>query len=319
MKKLIIIIFSVLLFSTIAFSQKAKKLGQIGFLACNQFNAEMRSVYAQNKTDFMKSASKIAIFYYAGAEGTKYEIDPNRIDYRTNLPPIPGEARNRASEIIWFLVNELDMPKHRIELFDGGFRDEFAAEIWLVPRDSSLPMPTPTIDTSYPKHIKIKPNSSRTCSKPQLFDEFGNIQCGDFMARMAALYSHFSNLREVRIYVVYYGGLATSNLKSKQIINRKLVSNTHRNDGLNRALSIPQYFIDMRSLSSYGGRVGKRLLRNIFLINGGYLESPMTRIWLVPNGSKPPKPKSGIKETDILFKSDKPKPVRRQAYCYSSH
>ncbi|MDQ3800446.1 MAG: hypothetical protein M3384_13440 [Acidobacteriota bacterium] len=57
-------------------------------------------------------------------------------------------AANYARELIGYFKSHLRLrrfPAERIVFIEGGFREEFTIEFWLVPKDAAPPTPTPTL------------------------------------------------------------------------------------------------------------------------------------------------------------------------------
>jgi hypothetical protein len=50
-------------------------------------------------------------------------------------------------------------------LIDGGYREEFIQEIWIVPNGAKAPIPTPTLQEKDIKFAKGKPRRSRQCAR----------------------------------------------------------------------------------------------------------------------------------------------------------
>lgn len=57
----------------------------------------------------------------------------------------PGKARRYAVRAKNYLVNYRGIVPQRIVAVDGGRREEFVVEVWLVPKDAKPPEPSPTI------------------------------------------------------------------------------------------------------------------------------------------------------------------------------
>jgi hypothetical protein len=57
----------------------------------------------------------------------------------------PGKARRYAVRAKNYLVNYRGINPERIVSVDGGRREEFVVELWLVPKDAKPPEPSPTI------------------------------------------------------------------------------------------------------------------------------------------------------------------------------
>ena len=56
-----------------------------------------------------------------------------------------NEAKLRTNRIKNYLVKEHAIAPDRIILKDGGFQADLSTELWLLPRTSSLPEPSPTL------------------------------------------------------------------------------------------------------------------------------------------------------------------------------
>ena len=59
--------------------------------------------------------------------------------------PRRGEAAFRAARMKPYLVNSRGIPDERVIVLDGGFRESWEAELWIVPPGASPPSPTPTV------------------------------------------------------------------------------------------------------------------------------------------------------------------------------
>lgn len=64
------------------------------------------------------------------------------------------EADRLAVRLRDYLVKTRAIAPERIQMINGGFREEWTAELWLSPRGAALPTPTPTIQ---PGEIKFRP------------------------------------------------------------------------------------------------------------------------------------------------------------------
>jgi hypothetical protein len=56
-----------------------------------------------------------------------------------------GDAQKLADKAKGYLVTKRGVDRDRIVTMDGGYREQPAIELWLVPSRASLPKPTPTI------------------------------------------------------------------------------------------------------------------------------------------------------------------------------
>ena len=76
-------------------------------------------------------------------------------DYPRHRPrrPRKGEAEARAARIKPYLVNTRGLDPERIFVINGGHRESWTAELWLVPKGAKPPVPTPTVQ---PEDIKYR-------------------------------------------------------------------------------------------------------------------------------------------------------------------
>jgi hypothetical protein len=73
-----------------------------------------------------------------------------------------GEADNTAGCSKAYLVNRRKFDPEILNAVDGGYRDEFTVELYIMPNDAYPPMLTPTVS---PKKIEILPGSNNPCAK----------------------------------------------------------------------------------------------------------------------------------------------------------
>ena len=95
------------------------------------------------------SATGYIIFY----GGRRYSSCWN--DYPRHRPRIPykDEAEMRAAPIVPYLINSRGIEPGRIVIVNGGHRQSWMAELWIVPQGAKLPAPTPTLK---PKDIRYR-------------------------------------------------------------------------------------------------------------------------------------------------------------------
>jgi hypothetical protein len=63
-----------------------------------------------------------------------------------------GEAQVRAARAKKYLVKTHGVEANRVVTIDGGYREELAVALYLVPRGADEPVPIPTVD---PKEVQI--------------------------------------------------------------------------------------------------------------------------------------------------------------------
>lgn len=85
------------------------------------------------------------------------ENDPNSKGYilvYAGQRSRPGEAKKRAERARKYIISRGDIDEQRVVAVDGGYRESFEAEIYLVPHDMPAPVPKPTISLSEVQIIK---------------------------------------------------------------------------------------------------------------------------------------------------------------------
>lgn len=68
-------------------------------------------------------------------------------------PGTRDQARARSRRLKDYLVNRRGMDARRLSVINGGYREEWTAELWLNPRDAAPPVATPTVR---PDEIKFR-------------------------------------------------------------------------------------------------------------------------------------------------------------------
>jgi hypothetical protein len=64
-----------------------------------------------------------------------------------------GEAEARAERIKRYLIEERGIAPYRIVMVNGGYREEWTAELWLSPQGMKSPIPTPNVK---PENMKFR-------------------------------------------------------------------------------------------------------------------------------------------------------------------
>ncbi len=77
--------------------------------------------------------------------------------FRGKLPR-RGEAAARAARLKPYLVQRRGVPADRITVIDGGYAEQWRAEIWIVSTGASMPTPNPTIPVQQIKFRKGRVN-----------------------------------------------------------------------------------------------------------------------------------------------------------------
>lgn len=88
-------------------------------------------------------ADKGVIIFYGGRR------------FRKRLPK-RGDAAARAARLKTYLTQRRGIPKEQVIVIDGGYREEWMAELWIVPSAATLPSPTPSVPADQMKFRKGK-------------------------------------------------------------------------------------------------------------------------------------------------------------------
>ena len=68
--------------------------------------------------------------------------------------PRRGEAQARAARLKPYLVDRRSVDSARVIVIDGGYREAWTAELWIVPRGGSAPTPSPTVKAKQIRYRK---------------------------------------------------------------------------------------------------------------------------------------------------------------------
>ncbi len=76
------------------------------------------------------------------------------------------EVQIRGSRIKRYLVETRGINLNRIEVVNGGYREKFRVELWLVPRGERMPEATPTVNE---KEVRFKKGKMDRYREPGCF------------------------------------------------------------------------------------------------------------------------------------------------------
>jgi hypothetical protein len=72
--------------------------------------------------------------------------------------PRRGDAAARAARLKTYLTQRRGIPTEQVIVINGGYREEWMAELWMVPQGADLPVGRPTIPI---KEIKFRKGKAR--------------------------------------------------------------------------------------------------------------------------------------------------------------
>ncbi|CAN5844012.1 hypothetical protein BH20ACI4_BH20ACI4_18680 [soil metagenome] len=117
---------------------------------------------------------------------------------------------------------------------------------------------------------------SAFAQEAEKIDEFSNIPCDDYLARVdAAIYQAHNNPTSIVYVFIYEGKEYIYNWRKKKT-EYVLPAN---GSAKAKIASMKEYF-----------STKKVLVKNIKFIEAGFRENSTVEFWLVPNGVEPPKP-----------------------------
>ena len=99
--------------------------------------------------------SKGIVIVYEGKYAKYVDARNGKSTIKYILPSV-GESIFRTREMQDILVF-FKFPMENFLFIDGGFRENFEVELWVVPNDAKMPKPTPTLETmKYRKGAPMK-------------------------------------------------------------------------------------------------------------------------------------------------------------------
>ncbi len=116
------------------------------------------AIHVQNNPE-----AQVHVIYYGGRCYSSCGYDYPRHRPRR---PRKGEAEARVARIKPYLINSRGLEPDRIFVVNGGHRESWTAELWIVPKGARPPDPTPTVqptDIQYRKARNTKGESPFGC------------------------------------------------------------------------------------------------------------------------------------------------------------
>lgn len=144
--KLLTIILALSAFASPAFAQtESRKLFdiEVNTTRCDDIKSLLDEAYVQLDRD---QTAKLHIVYYGGKKYINSIWNEKRQTYDMKfLRPKRGEAKARVGFWKPYLTNTRAIDGSRIEVIDGGYRENPIVELWIVPFGGKPPKPAPTL------------------------------------------------------------------------------------------------------------------------------------------------------------------------------
>lgn len=150
MKKLLPFIFCLFVLSVVGQENAARKIDVFINATCEEYLARADAMYSVQTNN---PNSKIYVFVYEGKQNKPVYKNGNTTS-KSVLPPI-----GLATAVIQSMKARIQIRKFPLENYvfvNGGFREDFTVETWLVPPGAEPPKPTPTL-----KKMKYRKGKSK--------------------------------------------------------------------------------------------------------------------------------------------------------------
>lgn len=148
MKIMRLVIFSLLLISTsVSFAAfESRKIDSFGAVNCEDEMARLDSFAIELQT---APDARGYILVYGGRRDTKLD-----------------EIQIRGARMKRYLIENRGVMSDRVQVLNGGYRENFTVELWLVPHGESAPSASPTINE---KDVRLKKDKMIRYQEPGCF------------------------------------------------------------------------------------------------------------------------------------------------------
>lgn len=119
-------------------AREAALFDKFGDVCCDDEKARLDNFTIQLQNE--PEAQGYIVFY-----GGKRHNYPYCHSFRLRVPR-RGEAEARAERLKPYLVSYRGLDTKRIVVVNGGYRESWTAELWIVPKGAKPPTPAPTIE-----------------------------------------------------------------------------------------------------------------------------------------------------------------------------
>jgi hypothetical protein len=197
----------------------------------------------------------------------------------------PGLFHRHALAVRNYLVRAKNIESERIEVIDGGMRNRFQADIWLVPKGERPPSPSPDAT-----------GEVQEANQPTPFDEYFLVSDSDMseyfeyfdpFARLDGFATVLASKPSTVGYIIGYAqclDVTEGRRVDKNGVEDYVTRDYQRCDAVGTGRKIAM--MEKRSLSRLFGIAPPR----VSVIDGGYRNSRMVELWIVPRGGEIPRP-----------------------------
>jgi hypothetical protein len=125
-----------------------RKIDEFGDICCDAEMARLTNYLIELQND---PTTQGYVIYYGGRFYDSCWYGGKRHGKRR---PRRGEAKARAARLLPYLIEQRGLDPSRIALVQGGYRESWTAELWIVPAGAKPPAATPTVQEKDIKYRK---------------------------------------------------------------------------------------------------------------------------------------------------------------------
>ena len=146
------VFFALLAINIFAQAKEARRIDEFGVIPCGDFRSRLDNFLAKLQNE---SKSKGFVIVYEGKYSYQIYDQYPLTKLKTYLPAF-GES-NYRTQVMMNHFKFRSFPSDKYLFISGGFRENHAVELWIVPNGATSPKPTPTLDKiNYRKGKPIK-------------------------------------------------------------------------------------------------------------------------------------------------------------------
>lgn len=246
----------------------------LGAYINTQPNCELGAVFSYVAADLTASVDDVAyVIVYRGYNNT------GSVFHKSNPP---GLFQRHSHAWKNYLVKEKHFASERIEVIDGGIREQFCADIWLVPKGQKPP--EPRADARPP----IQETNQRRLFDEYFYDPESDLaEYFDPIARLDGFAKALASEPGVVGYIIGYGeSLDITEWRTAdgngtgEYVTREYRQSDPEGTGRTIALAEKRRLLQLFGLDQ----------SSVSVIDGGQKNSKMIELWIVPRGGDAPTP-----------------------------